>query len=218
MFIGHFGVGLAAKKVDQKPSLGTLFFASQFIDLLWPIFLLLGIEQVIIDPGNTVFTPLDFVYYPFTHSLVGVLFWAIVVGGVYYLIKKNLKTGILLGALVVSHWLLDFLTHAPDLPIAPGLDLKVGLGLWNSLIFTLLFETVIFAVGIFLYLKITQAKNKKGEYGFWGLIIFLIMIYIMNVFGSTPPNEEVIAWAGNLQWLFVLWAYWVDKNRDANQK
>ncbi len=218
MFIGHFGVGLAAKKVDQKPSLGTLFFASQFIDLLWPIFLLLGIEQVIIDPGNTVFTPLDFVYYPFTHSLVGVLFWAIVVGGVYYLIKKNLKTGILLGALVVSHWVLDFLTHAPDLPIAPGLDLKVGLGLWNSLIFTLLFETVIFAVGIFLYLKITQAKNKKGEYGFWGLIIFLILIYIMNVFGSTPPNEEVIAWAGNLQWLFVLWAYWVDKNRDANQK
>lgn len=218
MFIGHFGVGLAAKKVDQKPSLGTLFFASQFIDLLWPIFLLLGIEQVIIDPGNTAFTPLDFVYYPFTHSLVGVLFWAIVVGGVYYLIKKNLKTGILLGALVVSHWVLDFLTHAPDLPIAPGLDLKVGLGLWNSLIFTLLFETVIFAVGIFLYLKITQAKNKKGEYGFWGLIIFLILIYIMNVFGSTPPNEEVIAWAGNLQWLFVLWAYWVDKNRDANQK
>lgn len=218
MFIGHFGVGLAAKKVDQKPSLGTLFFASQFIDLLWPIFLLLGIEQVIIDPGNTVFTPLDFVYYPFTHSLVGVLFWAIVVGGVYYLIKKNLKTGILLGALVVSHWVLDFLTHAPDLPIAPGLDLKVGLGLWNSLIFTLLFETVIFAVGIFHYLKITQAKNKKGEYGFWGLIIFLIMICIMNVFGSTPPNEEVIAWAGNLQWLFVLWAYWVDKNRDANQK
>lgn len=218
MFIGHFGVGLAAKKVDQKPSLGTLFFASQFIDLLWPIFLLLGIEQVIIDPGNTAFTPLDFVYYPFTHSLVGVLFWAIVVGGVYYLIKKNLKTGILLGALVVSHWLLDFLTHAPDLPIAPGLDLKVGLGLWNSLIFTLLFETVIFVVGIFLYLKITQAKNKKGEYGFWGLIIFLILIYIMNVFGSTPPNEEVIAWAGNLQWLFVLWAYWVDKNRDANQK
>lgn len=218
MFIGHFGVGFAAKKVDQKPSLGTLFFASQFIDLLWPIFLLLGIEQVIIDPGNTAFTPLDFVYYPFTHSLVGVLFWAIVVGGVYYLIKKNLKTGILLGALVVSHWVLDFLTHAPDLPIAPGLDLKVGLGLWNSLIFTLLFETVIFAVGIFLYLKITQAKNKKGEYGFWGLIIFLILIYIMNVFGSTPPNEEVIAWAGNLQWLFVLWAYWVDKNRDANQK
>jgi len=218
MFIGHFGVGLAAKKVDQKPSLGTLFFASQFIDLLWPIFLLLGIEQVVIDPGNTAFTPLDFVYYPFTHSLVGVLFWGIVVGGVYYLIKKNSKTALLLGGLVVSHWVLDFLTHAPDLPIAPGLDLKVGLGLWNSLIFTLLFETAIFAVGIFLYLKITHAKNKKGEYGFWGLIIFLILIYIMNVFGSTPPNEEAIAWAGNLQWLFVLWAYWVDKNRDANQK
>jgi len=216
MFIGHFGVGLAAKRVDQKPSLGTLFFASQFIDLLWPIFLLLGIEKVVIDPGNTVFTPLDFIYYPFTHSLVGVLFWGIVVGGVYYLIKKNFKTALLLGALVLSHWVLDLLTHAPDLPIAPGLEIKVGLGLWNSLIFTLLVETAIFAVGIFLYMKITKAKNKKGEYGFWGLIIFLLFVYIMNVFGSTPPNEEAIAWAGNLQWLFVLWAYWVDKNRDTN--
>lgn len=183
--------------------------------MLWPIFLLLGIEQVVIDPGNTAFTPLDFVYYPFTHSLVGVLFWGIVVGGIYYLIKKNVKTAFLLGALVVSHWVLDFLTHAPDLPIAPGLEIKVGLGLWNSLIFTLLVESAIFAVGIFLYLKITQAKNKKGEYGFWGLIIFLVLIYIMNVFGSAPPNEEAIAWAGNLQWLFVFWAYWVDKNRDS---
>jgi len=179
-----------------------------------PIFLLLGIEKVVIDPGNTAFTPLDFIYYPFTHSLVGVLFWGIVVGGVYYLIKKNFKTVLLLGALVLSHWVLDLLTHAPDLPIAPGLEIKVGLGLWNSLIFTLLVETAIFAVGIFFYMKITKAKNKKGEYGFWGLIIFLLLVYIMNVFGSAPPNEQTIAWAGNLQWLFVLWAYWVDKNRD----
>lgn len=215
MFIGHFGVGLGAKKIDSKPSLGTLFFASQFIDLLWPIFLLLGIEQVIIEPGNTVFTPLNFIYYPFTHSLAGVVIWGFIFGVVYFLIKKNYKTAILLGLLVISHWILDFITHAPDLPLIPGLELKVGLGLWNSLIFTLLFEVAIFSVGLFYYLKVTKAKNKQGNYGFWGLIIFLLVIYIMNVFGSTPPNEEAIAWAGNLQWLFIIWAYWVDRNRDS---
>lgn len=215
MFIGHFGVGLGAKKIDSKPSLGTLFFASQFIDLIWPIFLLLGIEQVIIEPGNTVFTPLNFIYYPFTHSLAGVVTWGLIFGVVYFLIKKNYKTAILLGLLVISHWILDFITHAPDLPLIPGLELKVGLGLWNSLIFTLLFEVAIFSVGLFYYLKVTKAKNKQGNYGFWGLIIFLLVIYIMNVFGSTPPNEEAIAWAGNLQWLFIIWAYWVDRNRDS---
>lgn len=214
MFIGHFGVGFGAKKIDTKPSLGTLFFAAQFIDLLWPILLLLGIEEVKIDPGNTVFTPLNFVYYPFTHSLAGVLFWGIVVGAGYYLIKKNSKTALLLGALVVSHWVLDLLVHAPDLPIVPGLDVKIGLGLWNSFALSLIVELVIFAVGTFFYFQVTKAKNKKGNYGFWGLIIFLLLIYFMNIFGSTPPSAEAIAWVGNLQWIFVLWAYWVDRNRE----
>lgn len=215
MFIGHFGVGLGSKKIDSKPSLGTLFLASQFIDLLWPIFLLLGIEQVIIEPGNTVFTPLNFIYYPFTHSLAGVVIWGLIFGVVYFLIKKNFKAALLLGLLVISHWILDFITHAPDLPLVPGLELKVGLGLWNSLIFTLLFEVAIFSAGLFYYLQVTKAKNKQGNYGFWGLIIFLLVIYVMNVFGSTPPNEATIAWAGNLQWLFIIWAYWVDRNRDS---
>lgn len=214
MFIGHFGVGFGAKKIDTKPSLGTLFFAAQFIDLLWPILLLLGIEEVKIDPGNTVFTPLNFVYYPFTHSLAGVLFWGIVVGAGYYLIKKNSKTAVLLGALVVSHWVLDLLVHAPDLPIVPGLDVKIGLGLWNSFALTLIVELAIFAVGTFFYFQVTKAKNKKGNYGFWELIIFLLLIYFMNIFGSTPPSVEAIAWVGNLQWIFVLWAYWVDRNRE----
>lgn len=214
MFIGHLGVGLGAKKIDTKPSLGTLFFAAQFIDLLWPIFLLLGIEEVKIDPGNTIFTPLDFVYYPFTHSFAGVLFWGIVVGAGYYFINKNSKTAVLLGALVVSHWVLDLLVHAPDLPIVPGLDIKIGLGLWNYFVLTLIVELAIFAVGTFFYLQVTKAKNKKGNYGFWGLIIFLLLTYFMNIFGSTPPSVEAIAWVGNFQWIVIIWAYWVDRNRE----
>ena len=123
MFIGHFGAGLAAKKLDSSPSLGTLFFASQFIDLLWPFFLLMGLESVKIDPGNTAFTPLDFISYPFTHSLAGVLVWSILFGVVYYWRKKQLKTSLILGGLVLSHWVLDFFTHRPDLLLIPGYEI-----------------------------------------------------------------------------------------------
>jgi membrane-bound metal-dependent hydrolase YbcI (DUF457 family) len=213
MFIGHFGAAFAAKKIDNKPSLGTLFMASQFIDLLWPIFLILGLEKVKIDPGNTAFTPLDFIYYPFTHSLFGTIVWAILFAGIYYLIKKNLKISLILAMLVISHWLLDFLTHRPDLLIFPFGDYKVGLGLWNSIPATLVVESLIFASGIFLYFKSTRAKNKVGNIGLWSLIVFLIVVYLANIFGPPPPSENEIGYAGLALWILVAWAYWVDKNR-----
>ncbi len=213
MFIGHFGVALAAKKVNKEPSLGTFFIAAQFIDLLWPIFLLLGIESVKISPGDTAFTPLEFIYYPFSHSLLGVLFWGILLGVIYYLIKKNYKASMLLGALVLSHWVFDFITHKPDLPLFPWGELKVGLGLWNSVLFTVIVEVAIFVAGLLIYFKTTKAVNKKGRFGFWGLMIFLALIYIMNMSGDPPPSVDAIAYIGLLQWLLVAWAYWIDKNR-----
>ena len=215
MFIGHYGVGLAAKKLDNRPSLGTLFFASQFIDLLWPIFLLLGLEKVAIDPGNTAFTPLNFIYYPFSHGLVSVLIWAVLFGGVYYAFRKNIKTSLLLGSLVLSHWILDLFTHRPDLPLLFGNHLKVGLGLWNSVILSILVEGSIFIFGAYLYFKATRAENKKGQIGLWSLLIFLGIVYVMNVFGPPPPSVEPIAIVGLFQWLIVAWAYWIDRNRES---
>lgn len=213
MFIGHFGIGFAAKRVDRRPSLGTLFLAAQFIDLLWPVFLLIGLEKVIIEPGNTAFTPLDFTYYPFSHGLLGVLIWSLLFGIVYFLIKKNIKTSILLGCLVLSHWLLDLITHRPDLPLITGANPKVGLGLWNSVVLTIMVEGFIFLAGVYLYQKTTRAENKKGSIGLWSLVIFLGIIYLLNVFGSPPPSSNAIAIVGLFQWLIVIWAYWIDRNR-----
>jgi hypothetical protein len=213
MFIGHFGVGLAAKNIDKKPSLGTLFFASQFIDLLWPFLLLLGIERVKVEPGISAFTPLDFVYYPFSHSLLGVLFWAFLFGSIYFLVKKNLKTSFLLGILVLSHWILDLITHIPDLPLFPGVDTKVGIGLWNSIPFTIIVEGLIFITGSFLYIKATKAENKKGVFALWGLLIFLVVVYIMNIFSPPPDSAEAIGYVGLSQWLLIAWGYWIDRNR-----
>jgi len=214
MFIGHFGVGLAAKKAAPKASLGTLFFASQFIDLLWPFFLIFGIEKVKIDPGNTAFTPFDFVHYPYSHSLIAVLIWALIFGAIYFLIKKDLKTSVWLGVLVLSHWILDFITHRPDLPLLIGSNSPlVGLGLWNSVIATIIIEGGIFILGVYLFIKITKAKNKTGIYSFWSLIIFLIIIYIMNLIGPPPESVDAIGYVCLSQWLIIAWGYWIGKNR-----
>lgn len=214
MFLGHFGAGFAAKKIDKTASLGTYFMAAQWIDLIWPIFLLLGIEQAVINPGVSEVTPLEFVYYPFSHSLFGVIVWAVVFGSVYFMIKKKFKTALILGLLVISHWLLDLLVHIPDLPIFPGESVKVGFGLWNSFAVTLLLEVLILGLGVFLYYRATKAKNKIGTYSLIVLIIFLTGIYILNLIGPPPPSVEAIAYVGNAQWLFVLWGYWIDRNRE----
>jgi len=213
MFIGHFGAGFAAKKIDNKPSLGTMFFASQFIDLLWPILLLAGIERVQIDPGNTAFTPLNFIYYPFSHSLFGVLIWSALFGLIYFLLKRNLKSAIVLGGLVSSHWVLDLITHRPDLPLSPWLNFKMGLGLWNSIFWTILLEGSIFISGVYLYMKTSQAVNKKGTLGLWSLVLFLGFVYLLNVFGPPPPSEEPVAVLGLSLWLLVAWGYWINRNR-----
>ncbi len=213
MFIGHFGVGLGAKKAAPEISLGTFFLACQFLDLLWPTFLLFGWEHVEIQPGITKMTPLNFTDYPISHSLLMALVWGFGFGLVYFLIKRNFKGSIILGLVVVSHWILDLFVHRPDLPLYPGSHAYVGFGLWNLKIVAVILEGLIFIAGLIFYLYSTKSKNKVGIYGFWGLILFLVLIYISNLFGSPPPNVKAIAWAGELQWIFVIWAYWVDKNR-----
>ena len=218
MFIGHFGVGFAGKKIEKSVSLGTYFLAAQWVDLIWPILLLLGIEKAEIKPGASVVTPLNFTYYPFSHSLFGVIVWAALFGMVYYLIKKNSKNAIVLGLIVISHWFLDLFVHIPDLPLFPGYNLKVGLGLWNSLPATIILEGFIFILGVYLYLKTTKAKNKIGTYSLAVLIIFLIIMYISNLIGPPPPSVEAIGFVGNAQWLIILWGYWIDRNREVYDK
>jgi len=215
MFIGHFGAGFGAKKIDPKPSLGTLFLAAQFIDLLWPFFIILGIEKVEIVPGVSAFNPLDFTYYPFSHSLFAVIVWAVAFFVVYFVIKKNFKSAMLLGLLVISHWVLDLIVHIPDLPIFPGGSVKVGFGLWNSIAGTIIVEGLIFIGGVYLYFKSTNAENKKGTFALWGLVIFLILVYVMNIIGPPPDSAQAIGYVGLSQWLIIAWGYWIDRNRKA---
>ena len=214
MFIGHPAAGFAAKRLSPRTSLGMLVLAPLLLDIIWPVFLLLGIEHVRIDPGNTAFTPLDFYDYPWTHSLLMAMVWGIVTGALYWSITKYRRGAVVIGALVVSHWFFDFIVHRPDLPLYPG-GPKLGLGLWNSVAATVGIEVPIFIIGIALYVTITRSRDRIGSIGFWSLVVLLSVIYATNVTSPPPPdNVRVIAMVGLLQILFPIWAWWADRHRD----
>ena len=213
MYLGHYAVALAAKRATPGTSLGTLIAASQLIDIIWPLLVLMGIERVVVDPGITVVTPLNFIQYPITHSLLAVLVWASLFACLYWLITRNQTGTMVVWFAVLSHWVLDYFTHIPDLPLYPGSEKMVGLGLWNSLAGTLVLELGIFFVGMVLYLGATRPANRIGKYSLFLLTVFLLVTYFANVLGPPPPNYRMVAWSALLLWLLVPWGYWIDRNR-----
>ncbi len=215
MFLGHYGLALGAKKLSPKISLGTLLFASQLIDLIWPILLLLGVEEVRITPGITLVTPLDFTNYPYSHSLLAVGVWAVLLGLGFYLFRRSRAGAFLLGGLVLSHWLLDFVVHRPDLLLLPDASTRYGLGFWNSYSVTLGLELGIYLIGLFIYQRTTHSRDKLGTRLLGLTTVLLLAIYLTSVFGPAPPDEKSIAIAGLGQWLFVALFYWTDRHRRA---
>jgi len=212
VFIGHFGVALAAKRIAPRTSLGTLVMAAQFVDLLWPVFLLLGLERVIIAPGNTAVTPLDFISYPLSHSLFADLGWACLFAGIYKLVNRDSRGAACLWFVVLSHWVLDALSHRPDLPLYPGSATYVGLGLWNSRFWTVFVEGAIFAFGAMTYARTTPIRDRIGFFAFRSFIA-LLLFYLLNIFGPPPPSEKAVALGALGLWFFVVWAYWLDRHR-----
>lgn len=213
MFIGHFAVGYALKKAVPKASLGTLLAAPLFLDLLWPWFLLLGIESVRIDPGNTVVTPLDLHDYPYSHSLAMAIVWSVLFGGLYVWRSGNRRGGLFIGAGVFSHWIFDWISHRPDMPLYPGSTTYVGLGLWNSLSGTLAVEFGLYIAGVWIYTAATKAKDRIGTIAWWTAVIFFAVAYVANVFGPPPPSARAIALAGPFMLLFLPLFAWIDRHR-----
>jgi hypothetical protein len=214
MFIGHFAVAFAAKRAAPTVSLGTWFVACELVDLVWPLLLLMGIETVRIAPGITAFTPLDFVSYPWTHSLLMCAGWALAMGGLYWALRRDKVAASIVGAVVLSHWFLDALVHRPDLPLAPGSDVKIGLGLWHSIPGTLVVETAMFGAALWFYAAGSKARDRIGSYGFLALVALLLVSYVSAAFGPLPPNVAAIAWTGIAGGVvFGALGYWVDRHR-----
>ena len=217
MFLGHFALGLGAKRLAPRAPLAALLAAAGFLDLLWPVFLIAGLEHARIDPGNTAFTPLDFYDYPISHSLAATLGWAVLFGGTYFAIARDRAGSLMCAFLVASHWILDWISHRPDLPLHPGASPLFGLGLWNSVASTFVVELVLFAAGIALYLR-TAAPGSYGPKRFWGLIGLMLIAYFANYFGPAPDSMAQLAWAslaGAL--LLVWWGWWIERRPPATR-
>jgi membrane-bound metal-dependent hydrolase YbcI (DUF457 family) len=213
MFIGHFAAAMAAKRAAPRVSLGWLVAAAQLPDLLWPALLLAGVERARIAPGDTAFTPLAFEHYPWSHSLLTVALWGGVLAGVHWWRRGPFGAGApVLAGVVVSHWVLDWVTHRRDLPLVPGAGPRLGLGLWHSVAATLGVELLLLAAGVALYARTTRPRDRTGRWAFVGLVAFLLVIQAANAFGP-PPNIAAVAVGGFAIWLLVWWAAWADRHR-----
>src|ERR1700730_14780021 len=212
MFLGHFGLGLAGKRMAPALSLGTLFLAVQFADLLFWILALLGVEQLRIQPGASPLLRLDFYDYPWSHSLLGLAAWGLVIGGVYFRLRRSRAGAMVLVAGVVSHWVLDVFVHRPDMPVLPS-GPYAGLSLWSSIPLTVAAEALVFGVGIAMYLTTTRAADRTGTWALWSLLVFLGVTWLASIAGPPPPNERVVEWSGLAMWLFVPWGWWIDRHR-----
>jgi hypothetical protein len=213
LFIGHMAMAYGAKRLSPRVSLGTLFAAAQLPDLIWPWLTLVGVEHATIAPGDTAFTPLRFDSYPVSHSLLTVAAWGAGFGALHFWRKRRLPDALVLAALALSHWLLDFVSHRPDMPLWPG-GPRLGLGLWNSVPATVVVELLLFAAGLWLAASASRARDAVGRWGFAGLAVFLLAMYAANASGP-PPGMAAVGWGGGIGGLvLVALGAWVDRHRE----
>jgi hypothetical protein len=211
MFVGHLALAFAAKRAAPRVNLGWLMAGVTALDLIWPVFLLIGIERVRIVQGATAFTPLVLEYYPWSHSLVMAVVWGLVLAALGRW-RGLAAPGVLLVALVVSHWMLDFVSHAPDLPLWPGRSPRLGLRLWDSILLTFVIEGSLWLAGIVVYLKTGASRRPRAALAFWSLVAVTTLMWATSPWSPPPPNPRALAWFALIGWITVPWASLADRS------
>jgi membrane-bound metal-dependent hydrolase YbcI (DUF457 family) len=213
MFVGHLAVALAAKRAAPRVNLGWLMAGVTALDLIWPVFLLIGIERVRIVQGATAFTPLVLEHYPWSHSLVMAVIWGLVLAALGRW-RGLAASGVLLVTLVVSHWILDFVSHAPDLPLWPGQSPRLGLGLWDSIPLTFGVEGALGLTGIVMYLRTGASRRPTAALAFWSLVAVTTLMWATSPWSPPPPNPRALAWFALIGWITIPWAALADRSAE----
>jgi membrane-bound metal-dependent hydrolase YbcI (DUF457 family) len=215
MFIGHFAVGFAAKRAAPQVNLGALILAPLLLDVLWPIFLLLGLETVRVVPDPNPFLLLDLHDYPYSHSLLMAIVWSALFAAIWIVATRDRRGAAILGLLVFSHWILDWVTHVPDMPLWPGSATYVGLGLWRSVAATVAIEGAMFVAGVAIYARATRARDRRGAIAWWSFAGLLAIFYVANLFSPPPPDDAKIIGVMGLALAVIClpWAWWADRHR-----
>jgi hypothetical protein len=213
MFIGHFAVGFAAKRWAPRSSLATLMLAALLTDVIWPVLVLAGVERARIQPGVTAMNPLVLEYYPWSHSLVMDVVWAALFGALVARGPGGKRSGLVAGLGVLSHWVLDFVSHAPDMPVWPG-GPRLGLALWNSVPGSMVVEGLLFVAGVWLYISATRATDRIGVVAMWALVGLLALAYVSDRFMAPPPTIRLVAVSALIATAVLLpWTWWLDRHR-----
>lgn len=216
MHVGHFAVGFVAKRVEPKLSLGTLVLAAMLSDILWAVFLIAGIEHVQFKPGSGAANYVDAYDIAFSHSLLMDAVWGALLAGIYFLRRRYTRGALVIFIAVLSHWLLDFIAHRPDMPLAPGTHSFFGLGLWTSVPATIIVEGGFWLLAIILYVRATRPVNRWGVYAFWSVVVLLTLSWYNNIVGKPPPSQLVAGISSLIYFsLVVAWAYWMNRLRPA---
>ena len=214
MFVGHLAVALTGKAVHRGTSLVWFVAAANLVDLIWPLLLIAGVERVRIDPGNTAFTPLAFEWYPWTHSLLMGVVWGALLAALALAWHVQRRALWLIGALVVSHWVLDFVTHRPDLPLLPQDGRLYGLGLWQSIPATFVVEGALWIAGIALFLRARRPRRLAGHVALWSFVVVSTFLWASGPFSPPPPDPQSLALFALLGWSIVPWAWWIERTSE----
>jgi hypothetical protein len=224
MFIGHYAASFALKSCHKKASLGLLFIAVQFVDIVFFPLSLLGIEHFRLIENFTDATHFSLDFMPYSHSLLATFFWGAVVFLSVFVVtyKKHdlrFKMAVVFAVAVMSHWFFDLLVHTPDLPLATDDSLKVGFGLWNNDVLTYSLESVILVAGLYFYMRSSTGKTKIAKYGMPVYIIVLLGINIINIFGPLSPDDNETTTAISAiaaYFIFAIIAWFLDRKRVSN--
>jgi hypothetical protein len=223
MFVGHYGVSFAGKKLSPRLSLGALFLAVQLLDILFAVFVLLGVEKLRVVPGFTAFNPYDLYFMPYSHSLLGALIWSALTTLIGLVTLRRLRSrdrriaaGVL-GAAVFSHFLLDLPMHTPDLPLFLDTDSpKIGLGLWNHPVLSLAAELLVLGAGAAIYLRATRAKGRAAGTRTVVFAVVLVALTLATPLFPVPPSDRAFALqALVLYGVLAALAQWIDRGREA---
>jgi membrane-bound metal-dependent hydrolase YbcI (DUF457 family) len=213
VFVGHFAAGLLAKPLAPRVPLPVLLAAPQVLDIAWPVLVGAGVERARVEPGHLEAAPLVLEHMPWSHSLLTACGWALLSALAYLAWRRDRRGAVVVAVLVLSHWLLDWVTHEPDMPLYPG-SARHGLGLWNSLPATLAVELAMFAAGVWLYTRATTPTGRWGRTGWHALVGFLLVAYVAALFGKPPPTiTAVVITAFVLIVLVLAWSWAVDRQR-----
>ena len=192
-----------------------MVLAAAFLDVVWPVLVLLGVERFRIVPGYTAINPFEFLHYPWSHSLLMTAVWALLFALVYLGVKGDRVGAVWVGIAVASHWVLDFASNRSDLPLYPGGEVRLGLGLWQSMPAIFAVEGLMFAAAIALYMRSTKSRDRIGTLAWWAMVGLLLALYIPGPWSLPPPSENAVAIMGIVALaIFGPWAYWIDRHRE----